>query len=151
MITFVALLDMIGVASIMPFMAVLSNPSIVETNLILNTIFQALKNFGVENIQNFIFVLGLLVLSLLFISLSCKGLATYTQIRFAQMCQYNISKRLVEEYLHKPYSWSLNKNSSEISKNILDEVGMVVGNGIFETLQLIAKSSIVILIIFLLI
>lgn len=151
MITFVALLDMIGVASIMPFVAVLSNPDIVETNLILNTMYQALKNFGVENIQSFIFVLGLLVLSLLFISLSCKGLATYAQIRFAQMCQYNISKRLVEEYLNKPYSWSLNKNSSEISKNILDEVGMVVGNGIFETLQLIAKSSIMILIIFLLI
>ena len=36
----VALLDMIGVASILPFIAVLSNPDLIETNLILNKMFQ---------------------------------------------------------------------------------------------------------------
>ena len=32
----VAILDIIGVASILPFMAVLTNLSLIETNLILN-------------------------------------------------------------------------------------------------------------------
>ena len=36
MMLIMAFLDMIGVASILPFMAVLSDPSIVETNLTLN-------------------------------------------------------------------------------------------------------------------
>lgn len=35
MILTMALLDMIGVASILPFMAVLVNPDIIETNIIL--------------------------------------------------------------------------------------------------------------------
>ena len=35
MIIFMALLDTIGVASIMPFMAVLSNPDVVDTNIFL--------------------------------------------------------------------------------------------------------------------
>ena len=35
MILIMALLDMIGVASILPFMAVLTNPSIIDTNIIL--------------------------------------------------------------------------------------------------------------------
>ena len=39
MILIMALLDMIGVASILPFMAVLANPDIIQTNLILNNIF----------------------------------------------------------------------------------------------------------------
>ena len=34
-----ALIDMVGVASIMPFMAVLSNPDLIDTNVILNKIF----------------------------------------------------------------------------------------------------------------
>ena len=34
MISIMALLDMIGIASILPFMAVLTNPDVVETNLL---------------------------------------------------------------------------------------------------------------------
>ena len=36
-ILIMALLDMIGVASILPFIAVLSNPDFIETNFILNS------------------------------------------------------------------------------------------------------------------
>ena len=39
MILTMAILDMIGVASILPFMAVLVNPDIIETNEILNKIY----------------------------------------------------------------------------------------------------------------
>ena len=34
MIIFMSLIDMIGVASILPFMAVLTNPGLIETNSI---------------------------------------------------------------------------------------------------------------------
>ena len=52
---------MIGVVSILPFMAVLTNPTLIETNLILNTLFKASIKMGVENNQEFLFVLGVLV------------------------------------------------------------------------------------------
>ncbi len=146
-----ALLDMIGVASILPFVAVLTNQNLIETNLILNSFFEISKNFGLENKQQFIFLLGLLVLLLLITSLAFKALTTYAQIRFSEMRSYSISKRLVEGYLQKPYHWYLNKNSSEIGKNILQEVSVVVLVGIGESLQLIAKGSITLTIIFLLI
>ena len=47
MILFMALLDMLGVASIMPFIAVLTNPELIETNKILNTAYNTLSTFGV--------------------------------------------------------------------------------------------------------
>ena len=43
MIFIMALIDMVGVASIMPFMAVLTNPEVIESNIILNKSFQALR------------------------------------------------------------------------------------------------------------
>ena len=46
MIFIMALLDMIGVASILPFMAVLTNPEIIETNIILSKMFQASGNIS---------------------------------------------------------------------------------------------------------
>ena len=50
-----ALLDMIGVASIMPFMTVLTSPALIETNFVLNFIFKISKKFGVETSQEFLF------------------------------------------------------------------------------------------------
>ena len=48
LIIIMAFLDMLGVASIVPFIAVLSNPELVETNSILNTAYRASKNFGLK-------------------------------------------------------------------------------------------------------
>jgi len=69
LIIFMALLDMAGVASILPFIAVLTNPDIIETNIILKNMFEISKNFGIENNQDFLFVLGILVFALLVFSL----------------------------------------------------------------------------------
>ena len=151
MILIMALLDMIGVASILPFMAVLTNPSLIETNLILNTMFQFSIVIGVENSQQFLFVLGIFVLILLVISMAFKALTVYAQVRFSEMRHYNISKRLVEGYLHQPYSWFLNQNSSELGKNILSEVDQLIGNGITQLIEITAKGMVVVALIGLLI
>ena len=62
MIIMMALLDAAGVASIMPFMAILINPELIETNNILNSFFIASTKFGIENNEQFLFALGILVL-----------------------------------------------------------------------------------------
>jgi len=150
MILVMALLDMIGVASILPFMAILTNPSLIETNLILNNMYLILNKFGVENNQQFLFALGILVFLILIFSLFFKALTTYFQIRFIQMREYTIGKSFVEGYLHQPYSWFLNHHSAELGKNILSEVGGVVG-GMRNLLELISKGMVAIAIIVLLI
>ena len=102
MILIMALLDMVGVASILPFMTVLTNPELVETNIILNTMYIVSFKFGVGNNQQFLFALGVLVFLLLIIALIFKSLTTYVQLRFIQMREFSVSKRLFEEYLHQP-------------------------------------------------
>lgn len=151
MILIMALLDMIGVASVLPFIAVLTNSSLIETNLVLNWMFKSSKIVGVENSQQFLFFLGVLVLVLLVTSLTFKAITIYAQVRFSEMRHYSISKRLVESYLRQPYSWFLNQNSSELGKTILSEVSNVVGNGIGQLLEVIAKGSVAIGLIILLI
>ena len=148
---FVAFLDMVGVASILPFVAVLTNPSIIETNIFLNNIFQASSTFGVESNQQFIFALGILVFALLVISLSFKALTTYIQVHFILMREYSIGKRLIEGYLHQPYSWFLNRNSADIGTTILSEVQQVIGNGIKPLIEVITKGMVIIALISLLI
>ena len=142
---------MTGVASILPFMAVLTNPEIIETNFILNYIFEFSRSFGVQNNQEFIFALGVLVFLLLLISLLFKALTYYVQARFVYMREYTIGKRLVEGYLNQPYSWFLSRHSADLGKTILSEVQQLVNDGLRPLLELISKSMITIAIITLLI
>jgi len=150
MVIVMALLDVIGVASILPFMVVLSNPSVIESNVILNTLFQISNRFGVETTSEFLFFLGILVFVLLTFSLIFKALTTYAQVRFVYMREYSIGKRLVEGYLNQPYSWFLSRNSADLGKTILSEVAGIIVNGMNPLLELIAKSVLVIALITLL-
>jgi ABC-type multidrug transport system fused ATPase/permease subunit len=151
MIFIMSLLDMTGVASILPFMAVLTNPSLIETNFILNYMFEASNIFGVENNQQFTFALGILVFTILIISLGFKALTYYAQVRFVHMREYTIGKRLMEGYLNQPYTWFLSQHSADLGKTILSEVQQVILDGMRPLLELIAKGMVTIAIITLLI
>ena len=151
MILVMALLDVIGVASILPFMAVLTDATLVETNFILNKMFKLSNKLGVENIEEFLFVLGVIVFMLLLFSLTFKAITSYVQVRFVQMRQYSIGKRLVEGYLNQPYSWFLNRHSADLGKTVLSELSEVVGGGMAPFMELIAKGIITVFLLTLLI
>ena len=42
-----AMLETLGVASVMPFLAVLGNPNMIDSNIFLNNLFNTGQNFGV--------------------------------------------------------------------------------------------------------
>lgn len=145
-----AFLDMAGIASILPFMMVLSDLSLLKTNFLLNFLYEKSKLFGVKNEVDFLFILGLLVFVLLVISLSFKAYETYFRTRFIQNLGYSISKRLMERYLFQPYHWFLNRHSSDFGKIILSETDFIIASGFSRILEIIARGMIVIVIIILL-
>ena len=146
-----AFLDMIGVASILPFMAVLTNPNLIETNNILNSSFKILNNYGINSYDEFLFTLGIFVFILLIISLLFRSLTVYFQIRFVQMREHSIGRRLLEFYLNQPYSWFLNRNSADLGKSIISEVQKIINFGVRPLIELIAKGIVTVAIITLLI
>ena len=151
MILIMAFLEMIGVVSIMPFMAVLTSPDLIQTNPILNNFFNLSKKFGVETNNQFLFVLGVSVFLLLMISISFKALTNYAALRFTFMRQYSLGKRLIEGYLHQPFSWFLNRHSADLGKNIISEVGHIVNQVLNPSLNLIQNILITLAILIILI
>lgn len=151
MMLVMAFLDMLGVASILPFIAVLADPELVQTNAVLNTAFTISRHIGIDIPEQFLFALGVLVFVLLVTSLAFKALTTYAQTRFALMREYSIGKRLVEGYLHQPYSWFLNRHSADLGKTILSEVGTVVGGNLTPFMNLVAQSTVALALLILLI
>ena len=145
-----ALLEIVGVVSVVPFVAVLTNPIIVEENNILNNIFLSLKIFGVEDVNQFMFILGILVLFLLVTSLTSKAFLLYYQVKFVQMQMARLSSRLVKGYLSQPFVWFLNRDTAEFGINILAEVQEVISEAVKPTIELIAKGTVVFFLIILL-
>ena len=54
-IMIMAFIEIAGLASIVPFIAILSDPQIIENNSKLNAVFQASKNYGIESKKQFLF------------------------------------------------------------------------------------------------
>ena len=151
MILVMAFLDMLGVASILPFMAVLANPEQVQTNAVLNSAFTISRHIGIHTPDQFLFALGVLVFVLLVTSLTFKALTTYEQTLFALMREYSIGKRLVEGYLHQPYSWFLSRHSADLGKTILSEVNTVIDKGMIPLMSLMAQGTVALALLILLI
>ena len=146
-----AFFEILGIVSIMPFMAVVSNPEIIEKNLFLKNFFQIANNLGIEDYSEFLFSLGILVFILFIISIFFKALLTFLLIRFGHMREYSIGKRFIEGYLNQQYNWFLNRNSSELGKNILSEIKTIIDNGMRPMATLITQGIVVIVLIILLV
>ena len=146
-----ALVDMIGVASIIPFITILTNPEIVNSNFLLTYMFEISGKFGVETVEQFNFFLGILIFVLIISSLILRGVTQYASIRFSLMREFTIGKKLIEGYLHQPYSWFLDKNSSYLIKNILSEAREVVEKTLFPFINMVAQILVIILLLGLLI
>lgn len=147
MILIMALINTIGVASILPFMTVLGQPDIVHTNKWLNMVY---TKFGFSDPKDFLFFLGILVFALLVSSIMFKALTQYALQRFTQMRNCSLSCKLFKGYLNRPYIWFLNRHSSDLVLNMLSEVNQVINGVLIPILQLFAHVLVALFLIVLL-
>jgi ABC-type multidrug transport system fused ATPase/permease subunit len=140
LILVMAVLDSLGVASIMPFIAVLSNPNILSSNTYLHT---TMIFFDFDNQKSFLFFLGIIVFCILVISSIFRAFTTWLILRFTYTQEYSIGKKLLEGYLSQPYEWFLNKSGAELGKSVLSEVERVVQGCLMPFMLLISHAAIV--------
>lgn len=129
-----------GVASIIPFISVLSDPSVVKENVWLA---KAYTWSGMESVDAFTIAMGFLFLGVFFTSLLLKALNQWVQIRFSKMRVHSVGSRLLKGYLSQPYEWFLSRHTSKLATTILSEVNQVVSKSLLPAIQLVAQSIVV--------
>lgn len=137
LIIVMAFVDMLGVASILPFLAVVSDPALIRENGYLSKLHEWM---GGPADQTFLVMLGCGVLGMLIVSLSIKIATLYVNARFTQMRNYSISGRLVAGYLRQPYAWFLQHHSAQLNRSVLQEVTTVISGALIPAMRLIAQS-----------
>jgi ABC-type bacteriocin/lantibiotic exporter with double-glycine peptidase domain len=146
----VALLDVVGVGAIMPLMAILANPQLVQTNEYLAIAYQIATMLGISSVEQFLFVFGGAIFVFFVSSLIFKALTTHAQYQFTLFIEYSIATRLVQIYLNKPYEWFLNRHSADLGKNVLSEITTIINSVLIPALTLISQCAVSILLLIML-
>jgi ABC-type multidrug transport system fused ATPase/permease subunit len=136
LIFIMGLFETAGVASILPFLAVLANPDSVTENEFL---MQAYQLIGSADPQSFLVILGLGVLAVLIVSNGFSALTTWLLLRFIYLSGHTLSNRLLRQYLGMPYPFFLNRNTADFAKNIVTEVHRVIVGVMTPTIQIVTR------------
>jgi ATP-binding cassette, subfamily B, bacterial PglK len=130
-----ALASAVMVGSIMPFLAVLADPSRIETTPALAWAYEA---FGFTSVYGFLIGLGLASFIVILLSSLIQIAKTWAVARFTMMRMHSIGHRLLGVYLAQPYAFFLNRHSGEMGPRILSESGQVVGQFLRPAAEFIA-------------
>ena len=119
-----SLVQMLGVGSILPLMAVLSTPEIIQSNHWLHALY-TLLNFSSEH--HFLFFLGLCSLGAVVLSNAFLALDQWITVHLLASIAHRLEIRLFEGYLQAPYVVHLRRSPAELKRNVLDETGRFSG------------------------
>lgn len=133
----VGLVELAGVASIFPLIAVLSDPQLVESNRWLALAYDTL---GFTSLNGFFVFLSAGVFVIVLGRTALTALSSYAILRFAAMRAYSLGVRLLRNYLGRNYSWFLSRHSTDLSKTILSEVEEVIQGSLIPALQLLSQG-----------
>lgn len=132
-----ALMQVVGIASIMPFLSLVASPEIIQQDSALRWLYDAL---GFASTSSFLIFVGVAVLLALIAS---NAVAAWTQLmtlRFSWDMNHVLSVRMLRVYLAKPYVFFLGQNTSGLAKNILGEVMRAVEGFLISMVTLVARS-----------
>jgi ABC-type bacteriocin/lantibiotic exporter with double-glycine peptidase domain len=139
-----ALMQVVGIASVTPFLMIVADPGSVERNAYLNWLYTTLD---FSDTQNFLIFLGIGLIALITLSNALTMFVTWLQLRFAWLRGYTLSRRLLCHYLAMPYSFFLNRNSAVLGRNVLAEVKEVIAGVLIPTLEVLSKGIVALAII----
>lgn len=138
-----SLLEMVSVASVLPFLSVAADPGQIQANAWLSWAYDSL---GFTSTNGFLLALASGALLALVFSNAWRAVTHWAQIRFALGRCHSLSLRLLRHYLSQPYAFFLQRNSADFSKNILGEIDQI-RMVLIAALKLVMKGMAVVAII----
>lgn len=145
---FAGVMQVLGIASILPFMTVLSNRQMIYDNKYLNWVYSF---FNFNNEIDFLIFLAGVVIAFIFLANFTIAFTRWVQARFVTYIGIKLQNNLLEQYLHKPYTFFLKRNTATLSKTVLGETYQAITNVMVPGLEMINQLVISIMILVLLV
>jgi len=118
----VALLETIGIGLLLPYVGIVSSPSLITSNRYLHYLYLQL---GFATPQSFILAGSALLIVVVVMKNGVYMLQQYIQSRTLLKLQIDIESRLMASYLNREYLFFTEKNPTELYQNIRSVSGIV--------------------------
>ncbi len=142
-ILLMGVLEVIGIASILPFMQLIAEPDAIANNIWLNRIYHF---FEFESERSMIIAIGLGVIVILAISNLFAVFTNWLQYCFSWDMSHQFGIRLLKTYIHKPYSFYLNQNTSALRAYLTAEVVVLSSGVLLPIIEVISRGMVSIVI-----
>ena len=140
LVVIMASAEIAGIASIVPFMALVGDMSMLEQENIISKVYQA---SGISSPTQFVFLLGVGVLVMLFISAVVSMFTTWRLSMFATKVGTEIADRLYTHYLKQDWLFHASGSSAQLTKKIANETQRVTSMVLLPLMQMNARIALV--------
>ena len=148
LIVLMALFEALGVLAIMPFLAVLADPGMIESHALLARLHAAA---GAPETARFLMLLGAGALGLVVVGAAVRTVTELAINRFIQTRVHSFGVRLLQTYLRQPYPFFLQRHSGDLQRAILSEAEKVVQAVYWPGMLLVANGTVLVVLVALLV
>ncbi len=142
LVTLMAIVEIFGVASIVPFMALVGDMDQLQQDTFIAEIYQS---SGINSESEFVFLLGVCVLIILLISTLISMFTIWKLSMFAHKIGTEIADRLYTHYLRQDWLFHASGSSAQLTKKIATETLRVTGAVLVPLVHVNAKIILAVL------
>lgn len=136
LVVLMSLFEVVGIASVGPFMALAGNRELVEGDGMLGNLYRA---SGFSSPMDFVFWAGIACILTLTVSALVSILTLWRLSLFGQKVGVELGDRLYEFYLHRPWLFHAGGNSATLIKKIAADAHLLTSHVIHPLLVMNAK------------
>lgn len=136
MLLFETVLELFGVVSVYPFIALVLSPDMIEGNALLRWLYCA---SGVENNSQFFILIAILIIALYLVKNVYNALSYYFRYGFVFNTKRELGVRLMRSYMKEPYTFFLEKNSAVLMRSVNYDVNQFF-DMVFQCLYLFSDG-----------
>ena len=132
-----ALFETISVASILPFMALVMDPSVIDQ---YPSVKYLLSSIGAETRSAELITAGVLTISVLAIGNGVTATNLWMQTRYLALTKQALSSELFAGYMRLPYSFHTQRDAASLLRVVDGDVDSALGGFLFALLVVIGKG-----------
>lgn len=136
LVVLMAFMELVGIASIGPFMALVADINLLESNVIYNKLYVV---SGLSSPTDFLFATGIGVLAMLGIASFVSVFTTWRLSLFSMQVGTEIADRLYQHYLRQNWLFHASGSSAQLTKQITTEASRVTHSIIVQVMHLLSR------------
>ncbi len=131
-----AVLEVIGIGIIPAFVAVVANPQKVMEHKYVGSV---VKYLNIKNPRELLIFMSIGLISIFLIKNTYTLFFRYVEAKFIYNRRYSFSHKLMTAYMHAPYTFYLERNTTELLRNTTNEVDLMINSVMRPTLIILKE------------